>query len=236
MSCLARRRLEITAAVLTLYAASAAAAEPSRSHWSNAFVSRVEIFALIQTLNANLLASRSATATMEKWCADHNMAGDPRLVARRISGVEKPASTETRERLMIGPEELLKYRRVRLSCGAHVLSEADNWYAPGRLSDDANRLLETTDTPFGKAVQALKPFRRTIDVKMVWSPLPQGWESKASDGSTDCSTATGDISIPHEIFEHRAILYTSEQKPFSEVDETYTSEILDFEIEPPKAR
>lgn len=190
----------------------------------------------MQTLNANLLASRSATATLEKWCADHNMAGDPRLVAQRIGGVEKPASRETRARLMMGLGEPVKYRRVRLSCGDHVLSEADNWYAPGRLSDDANRLLETTDTPFGKAVQALKPFRRTIDVKMLWSPLPQGWESKASDTRADCSTATGDISIPREIFEHRAILYTSDQMPFSEVDETYTGEILDFETKSPTAR
>ncbi len=236
ISSLARKRSGIIAAALTLCAASTAAPEPRPSHWSDAFVSRVEIFALIQTLNANLLASRSATSTLEKWCADHNMASDPRLVAQRISGVEKPASIETRAHLMIGPEEVLKYRRVRLSCGDHVLSEADNWYAPGRLSDDANRLLETTDTPFGKAVQALRPFRRTIDVKMLWSPLPQGWESKASDSRADCITATGDISIPHEIFEHRAILYTSEQRPFSEVDETYTGEILDFGIKPPTAR
>jgi hypothetical protein len=38
--------------------------------------------------------------------------------------------------------------------------------------------------------------------------------------------------IPHELFEHRAVLYGDAQQPFSEADETYTGEILDFEFKP----
>jgi chorismate-pyruvate lyase len=228
MSTPAKRLAGMTA--LALFATSGALAEPQQPHWSNAFVSRVELLALLQTLNANLLASRSATATLEKWCADHNMAAEPRLIARRVEGAEKPASPETRQHLMVGQDEPLKYRHVRLSCGDHVLSEADNWYAPGRLPEEANLLLETTDTPFGKAVQALKPFRRTIEVRILWSPLPQGWETKSSDALAEASNEIRDVSIPHEIFEHKAILYSADQKPFSEVDETYTSEIFSFEI------
>ncbi|PPD19151.1 MAG: hypothetical protein CTY30_05310, partial [Methylocystis sp.] len=37
--------------------------------WRDGFVPRIEALALMQTLNASLLASRSATATLEKWCA-----------------------------------------------------------------------------------------------------------------------------------------------------------------------
>jgi len=66
---------------------------------------------------------------------------------------------------------------------------------PGRLPEEANLLLETTDTPFGKAVQALKPFRRTIEVRILWSPLPQGWETKSSDALAEASNEIRDVSI-----------------------------------------
>ncbi|MGE5389415.1 MAG: hypothetical protein ACM3NE_11050, partial [Hyphomicrobiales bacterium] len=57
--------------------------------WPQDFTSRVEILALVQTLNASLLASRSATATLEKWCADHKMAAEPKIIAKRASAPEK---------------------------------------------------------------------------------------------------------------------------------------------------
>ncbi len=113
-----------------------------------------------------MLGSRSATLTLEKWCADHGMATEPKIVAQRVRGVEKPASPEQRQRLQVGPDEAVRYRRVRLSCGAHVLSEADNRYVPARLTPEINRLLDTTDTPFGRAVQPLKPARQTFSVEL----------------------------------------------------------------------
>lgn len=204
-----------------------AAAEP----WRDGFVSRIEALALIQTLNASLLASRSATATLEKWCADHKMAAEPKIVARRVAGIEKEPSEETRERLDVGADEKVKYRRVQLACGDHVLSEADNWYVPGRLSDEMNRMLEATETPFGKAVAPLQPFRRTIEMKMRWSPLPEGWELSATGDSQ--GKASGALAIPHELFEHTAVLYARDRRPFSEVHETYMREVLDFP--PPRA-
>ena len=36
----------------------------------------------------------------------------------------------------IGPDEPVAYRHVRLRCGDHVLSEADNWYVPSRLTPE----------------------------------------------------------------------------------------------------
>lgn len=218
------RMLLLAALVL---GASGAGAQ-SHKLWRDAFLTRVELLALLQTLNANLLASRSATAALERWCADHDMSAEPKIVARRMTGVDKEPSAETRERLRVEPAEPVKYRRVQLACGDHVLSEADNWYVPGRLSAEMNHTLENTDTPFGKAVKALQPFRRTIEMKMRWSPLPEGWETKGLEARAD-GGAHGAIEIPHEVFEHRAILY-ADQKPFSEVHETYTNEVLDFNM------
>lgn len=229
-------RLSAAAALLTFGAAPAAAEELSHRRWPNSFVARIEILALMQTLNADLLASRSATQTLEAWCADHKMADEPKIFVRRVGGVEKVAGAETRLRLRVEPGEPLRYRRVQLVCGRHVLSEADNWYVPSRLPEETNRLLETTQTPFGKAVQGLQPFRRTIDARILWSPLPQGWESKSADPNAATAAPDGTVVIPHDIFMHRAIVYGADQKPLSEVAETYTSETLDFGVETPAER
>lgn len=215
-------------------AASCAAESTAGGSCSDAFVARLKTLALIETLNADLLASRSATATLEKWCADHRMAKEPKIVARRAVGADKSASAETRRRLRLSEGEPVKYRRVQLVCGDHVLSEADNWYAPGRLTEEMNRLLDQTETPFGKAVQALHPFRRTFEAKLLWSPLPSGWERKGPSVDRDDGKAAGSLAIPREIFEHRALLYTEDQQPFSEVDETYMSGVLEFEFARPQ--
>ena len=62
------------ASLALLMAASASAAEPAP--WPDSFAGRLEALALIETLNADLLAHDSATLTLERWCADHRLA-DP---------------------------------------------------------------------------------------------------------------------------------------------------------------
>ncbi len=212
-------RLIATTSAGLVCVASASAQQQS----SGDLLTRVELLALIQTLNASLLASRSATTTLEKWCADHKMSAEPKIVAKRLTGQDKEPSAQTRERLGVGASEPVAHRRVQLSCGGHVFSEADNWYVPSRLSEEMNRRLETTDAPFGKVVAPLQPFRRTIDMTMRWSPLPEGWEL-AAHPSREGRAAP----LPNEIFSHTAIVYGQDQKPISEVHETYTRGILDF--------
>jgi hypothetical protein len=36
--------------------------------------------------------------------------------------------------LGVDPDEPVRFRRVPLKCGDHVLSEAENWYVPSRLT------------------------------------------------------------------------------------------------------
>jgi hypothetical protein len=52
--------------------------------WPDTFLARVEALALVETLNATLLAARSATFTLDKWCADHKLAGETKIHARLI--------------------------------------------------------------------------------------------------------------------------------------------------------
>ena len=179
----------------------------------------------MQTLNATLLGARSATFKLEAWCGEHGLAEQPLVRARLDRTVRKEPTPDQRARLRISPDEPVKYRHVELACGSVVLSEADNWYVPARLtSADEFTLLETTDTAFGRAVQDLKPFRQTFETKVLWHPLPLGWERMAP--APDHAEAT--LAMPAALFEHRALLFTSDQMPFSEVDETYRREVLSF--------
>jgi chorismate-pyruvate lyase len=225
----ARRDATTTAVLLAaLLFSGGAPAEPFSASRDD-FLVRVEALALVETLNADLLAGRSATATLEAWCADHRMAPEPKIAARLLRGVETPPSDEQRRRLAVGPEETVRHRRVQLVCGAHVLSEADNWYVPGRLTSEMNRRLDETDAPFGRVVSALQPFRRTFAVRMRWSPLPKGWEQAPKERLMGESPPGQRLAPPRELFEHRALVLSADQRPIAEVRESYTREILDFE-------
>src|SRR3954465_13099621 len=138
--------------------------------WQESFTARLEALALLETLNAELLSHDSATLTLDHWCAAHQLASPPRIVAERVNGVDQAPTDEQRQLLGVSATEPIRCRRVRLTCGDHVLSEADNWYVPARLTPEMNRLLDETDTPFGRAVQALRPFRQTLAVEIHWSP------------------------------------------------------------------
>lgn len=161
---------------------------------------------LIASLRSRILAAQSATFALEAWCADHRLSADHRLVAERLPVPDKPLSAAQRSRLAIGPDEPVRYRRVRLACGDRVLSEADNWYVPARLTPEMNATLDGTRTPFGRVVRTLAPVRKTVEVR-----TPEG------------GVAPG-ASAP--LFEVDAVLSTGAGEPFCEVVETYLSSAL----------
>lgn len=212
-------RSALAATALLLLAPGVARA----SKWPDTPLARVELVALLQTLNATLLSHPSATLTLEDWCRDHHLAPEPRIVAHRLPNEDKKLTAAQREELAIDPDEDVRYRRVELTCGARVLSVADNWYVPARLTPEMNHMLETTQTPFGRAVAALHFTRRTLDAQLLWSPLPAGWEM-----GTLPPPSRSQLEPPPEVLRHRAILSRADGVPFSEVVETYAGAILDF--------
>jgi hypothetical protein len=197
--------------------------------WPDTFVARVEALALLQTLNADLLSHDSATLTLERWCDTHRLASPAAVVAERVTGGDKAPTAEQRLELRIMPTEPVRYRRVRLRCGEAVLSEADNWYVPGRLTPQMNTLLDTTDAPFGKVVQPLHFQRHTLSATLLWSPLPEGWEMNAARPSEHAAT----LEVPPRLLQHRAVLLLPDGTPFSEVVETYTANVLAFPMPQP---
>ncbi|MGI4765434.1 MAG: hypothetical protein ACRYGP_10310 [Janthinobacterium lividum] len=204
----------------------AASAAPS---WPDDATSRLEALALVETLDADLLGHDSATLTLERWCAAHRLASPPTVTAARVSEAETPADDAVRRDLGVDAAMPVRHRHVRLSCGGHVLSEADNYYVPARLTPEMNRLLDATDTAFGRVVGPLKFQRRTLSAELLWHPLPEGWEATAALPPA----APGDLAIPAEVLRHRAILVLPDGTPFSALVETYTGEVLAFSKPPP---
>lgn len=206
-------------------AGSSAAARPLSSAWSNDFLSRVEALAVLQTLNAELLSHDSATLTLDRWCDAHHLASPAKVIAMRDRGVTKDVTADQRKLLGVGATEPIHYRRVKLACGAHVLTEADNWYVPSRLTAEMNRQLDTTDIAFGRAVLALRFQRKTLSARLLWSPLPEGWEV-AGGALSDPGART--LQVPHAVLEHQAVLVLPDSTAISLVIETYTEQVLAF--------
>jgi hypothetical protein len=77
-------------------------------------------------------------------------------------------------------------------------------------------------------VQALHFQRHTLSARVLWPLLPAGWEKSlpTEEGSI------GELTVPPQVLEHRAILNLSDGTPFSEVVETYTGNVLAISIQP----
>jgi len=208
--------------LLSWLCALPAVARESSPSWPNTTLSRTQALAELQTLNADLLSHPSATLTLERWCGAHHLAVEAKIVAHRVQGADKPLPPDGSTLLGIGPNEPVRYRRVQLACGDVVLSDADNWYVPARLTAAMNQQLDSSDVPFGKVVQPLHFRRQTLSADLLWSPLPDGWDSGAAlPPSSDKS-----LTIPVHVLQHRALLYTQDNQPFSLVVESYTANVL----------
>jgi chorismate-pyruvate lyase len=205
-------------------AATPKVTQPVAAEWPDSFLTRLEALALLQTLNAELLSHDSATATLEHWCGEHRLAASTSVTAQRVKGVDRPANDEQRKLLQVGSNDTVRYRRVKLFCGGVELSEADNWYVPGRLTSEMNAQLNASDIPFGKVIRPLHFQRHTISATLLWQPLPPGWEN----GSPIPEDGSGPLQVPAAVLEHRALLSLPDGTPISEVVETYTNQVVAF--------
>jgi chorismate-pyruvate lyase len=192
--------------------ATAAAAAP------DFYAARLEALALLQTLNADLLSHDSATAVLQDWCDAHGPGG-LKIIAQRVRGPDKPLPDEARAALGDGAAAGVRYRHVLLACGPQVLSEADNWYLPARLTADMNRQLEDSETPFGVVVRPLDFRRRNLSARLLYVPLAPGWEGAPVPRGAP-------PPIPAQVLRHTAVLTTPEGAPFSYVVESYTAQTL----------
>jgi len=216
--------LALGLAAATSTAVAARTPPPLAHAWHDTAATRLAALALVESLNAELLASPSATLTLEHWCAAHALAEPARLQAEPLASTPDDAGVDVRRDLEVGEHDLVIHRRVALRCGQQLLSLADNWYVPARLSSAMNEQLAHTQTPFGKVVQSLHPYRRTLSAQLLWSPLPLGWESAPARPAD----AGGLLAIPQALFEHRALMSGGDHLPIALLRETYQRGLLDF--------
>jgi chorismate-pyruvate lyase len=153
----------------------------------------------VERLRSDLLAGASATQVLTQYCAKLKLASPPIIHAVRDQATE-PAPAEVRALLKARADETVRYRRVQLMCGDHVLSVANNWYLPSRLTPEMNTMLDETDTPFGTVVRPLGFHRKTLEATAMNSPTT--------------------------ILRVRALLLTSSDAPFSLVVENYGPDLV----------
>ncbi|HEY8572293.1 hypothetical protein [Phenylobacterium sp.] len=145
----------------------------------------------VERLNDRLLHGDSATAVLQTLC-------DVPIQVRRLDNRPEPRPPAwVRASLKPGRGEPVHYRRVELVCGAEVLSRADNWYLPARLTPGMNGELLTTQTPFGRAVGGMGFKRRTLRIERPGQPLA--------------------------VLRHRTVLVGADRRPFSVVQEAYSA-------------
>jgi len=153
----------------------------------------------IDRLQRDLLAAPGATLFLTGRCGELHLA-DPAVVRADTVPTPDGAPADVRALLKVDAAERIAHRHVRLTCGGHVLSEADNWYVPARLTPAMNNTLETSDTPFGTVVRPLNFHRRTVET------------ARPSAGAT--------------VLRVKAVLLTPQETPISLVVENYQAELL----------
>ena len=134
-----------------------------------------------------------------------SIADQPVMRAVQIDVRPQP-SAEVRSLLAVSETEPLAYRHVNLVCGEIVLSVADNWYVPGRITAEMNHTLATTQTPFGKVIAPLGFYRERL--------------SATRGRADDCPPGT--------VLSHRALLRLPNGVPLALVTECYTHDNLIF--------
>lgn len=217
----ARHRQGLAIGLAILCVATPAAAAPA---WRDTPIHRLAALALIETLSAELLASSSATLVLDRWCARHQLASPALIVADRLDGDETAPDAAQRALLGVSIDEPVRHRRVALRCGSHILSVADNWYVPARLTPEINHALDHSSIAFGRAVQPLMVKRASLGTRLLWPPLPPGWEI----GVPLPRARHSDLAIPDAILEHQALLTRGDGAAISLVVERYQRALLGF--------
>ncbi|NKJ43208.1 hypothetical protein FHW94_002692 [Novosphingobium sp. SG720] len=153
----------------------------------------------LPALEATLAAQPSATAALAQWCNTQGLA-DPATIRAAADRTPRAAPPAVRSALGVAVGEPLGFRHVRLSCGGVVLSDAQNWFVPARLTPAMNDTLAHTDTPFGTVVAPLQFTRQRLAARR--------------GRMAECPAGT--------VLSHRAVLRRPDGAAISLVVECYT--------------
>ena len=164
----------------------------------------------IAAFERTLTSNHSATEALTQWCRVRGLANPPQIVAQAVKSEMVNPDVAIRRTLAIDASEPVRYRQVHLLCGDTVLSIAENWYVPARLTPEMNRILDTSDVPFGRAVAPLGYNREQL--------------SSTRGRAPGCPEGT--------VLSVRAVLKLPDGQPISMVAECYTAANLGASLAP----
>jgi hypothetical protein len=148
-----------------------------------------------------LASNHSATEALTQWCRARGMANPPQIVAQTVKSEMVTPDAAIRTQLAIDDSEPVRFRQVHLLCGDVVLSIADNWYVPARLTPEMNHMLESSLVPFGRVVAPLGYIREQL--------------ASSHGRAPGCPEGT--------VLSVRAVLRLPDGRPISAVAECYTA-------------
>jgi chorismate-pyruvate lyase len=161
----------------------------------------VQPVAPVDGLERMLASHDSATTALEQWCEQQGLANPAHVVAEPAAGQLGAEPSYLRAVLNISAEEALGVRHVHLTCGGRLLSRAQNWYVPSRLTPEMNAVLAASTTPFGKVAAPLGFRRELIETRRGPGP--------------DCPAET--------VLFQRAVLRLPDGRPLAHVLECYAA-------------
>lgn len=119
---------------------------------------------VILHLCETLLTTFSVTAALQVWCEMRGL-GHGNLYADLHANSGQLELPPLGVNMLLPKDgETVRHRAITLMRGDVPLHNADNWYIPDRLPEHARVLLETTDTPFGKALEGTMQNRETFSI------------------------------------------------------------------------
>ena len=125
-----------------------------------------------QAFHAELLASHSATAVLERHF------GGP-VTIHRTAPDTLNSDAATAVLLQASDTEAVTRRQVRLQLGRSVLSEAALWYVAARLPADMASELASSTRPFGHVVRSLGLRRTTLSARLCATGDPHALRHRA---------------------------------------------------------
>src|SRR5262245_56752703 len=69
----------------------------------------LRLYAEAQLFNGQVLSSTSATASLQAWCKEHDLAPDAKIVAQQVPGADNPMTDKQRSDLQVGKDEPIRY-------------------------------------------------------------------------------------------------------------------------------
>lgn len=163
----------------------------------------------VAALSGRILASRLATVALQGWCRECGLADGPPSVRLAAGASPEPLDADSL-RALGGDAAGTAFRRVEIRIGGLAVADAHNWYFPDRLTAEMRARL-TTDCPFGEAVEALRPQRRTVLVRRA-----------APEVLVDAPPA----ARPTHVLEHRAVMELPDGTPIALVHERFRAVLV----------